>query len=594
VFPEDSKITCTFVFWIFFSVPITTSCDINYRNALLKSLFSGVQTPLERLDSKYERCMSHDASIIEAVTSGFMAPSELLDLDLAQLMRTGWPLVTLAVSLRLVELTRNGIFDFLTAMKILVNQTSTDPCLKRTAIVSIALSKLPVINEDLYGLIDLIQIDIDQVRNEYEWHQCPSFIEGMVYLEAQLYYAKVDANEFYQAVKTNPEVTGKESRFEGADFFYLLRDGRSFLSYWIQRVVNQSDIEMAFRPISDLKLIKITKLGNTLEFVIPLDGFFKGSMDRGELQCLRYFLTTVLRKSSFSSDFTLILNQSDLPLVRLVENSPPFYDLSSSSRNSSISPVPLFSLAGKEDFGDLVFPNVCRPRFENLRLAKGAVNTWEEKISKLFYRATDRGAINWMTDQNTQDFSRLKSVRREFVEYLEKYPDLSDVALLEDDLLDADLVNSNPKFVKFEDSQKFKYLLDLPGNGYSGSLKSKLSSSSVVFMLDKLQVYEHFYFGLKPWVHFIPILNPQDALKKVQWAAEHDQEVQKIVKNANEFMESFDFLSECYLWFQLVKYSKAIKFDPELRTGPGNSFLFEIPAEENSSFKEKCNQFYYA
>merc|ERR1719428_2834152 len=84
-----------------------------------------------------------------------------------------------------------------------------------------------------------------------------------------------------------------------------------------------------------------------------------------------------------------------------------------------------------------------------------------------------------------------------------------DAAFLDDDLLNASVVNTDPNFVPLDRWPEWRYLLDLPGNGYSGSLKQKLTSSAAVLLLTDTgisgasPVYEHYHVGLQDNVHVL-------------------------------------------------------------------------------------------
>ena len=47
-----------------------------------------------------------------------------------------------------------------------------------------------------------------------------------------------------------------------------------------------------------------------------------------------------------------------------------------------------------------------------------------------------------------------------------------------DELLNATVVNTDPNFVPLDQQALYKYIGDMPGNGYSGGLKQKLTGTS--------------------------------------------------------------------------------------------------------------------
>ncbi|CAE8721490.1 unnamed protein product [Polarella glacialis] len=188
-------------------------------------------------------------------------------------------------------------------------------------------------------------------------------------------------------------------------------------------------------------------------------------------------------------------------------------------------PSPLFSICASADFWDILFPNVCRPALVNMS-AMSAV-PWRKKKGIAFWRGTDRGAVNWA------------------LELRDMYSGSPRKRWAGDKMLAAiqvePVVNTDPSFVALDQQPRWRYLLDLPGNGYSGSLKQKLTASSAVLLLTDVgvpgasPVYEHYHSGLQDKVHVLRV-TMEDAGKKVRWARDHDKEMQSMVRNANDYM----------------------------------------------------------
>ena len=81
-------------------------------------------------------------------------------------------------------------------------------------------------------------------------------------------------------------------------------------------------------------------------------------------------------------------------------------------------------------------------------------------------------------------------------------------------------------------AEKYRYLLDIGGAGYSGRVKFLLFSGRPLFMVDRLYV-EYFHEDLRPFVHFIPVASDlSDLLEKHEWVMSHRDEAEKIAKNA--------------------------------------------------------------
>lgn len=63
-----------------------------------------------------------------------------------------------------------------------------------------------------------------------------------------------------------------------------------------------------------------------------------------------------------------------------------------------------------------------------------------------------------------------------------------------------------------QQQQKWRYLIDIEGRGYSGRLKLLLSMGRVVFMQER--IYQEWYAEhLQPWVHYVPVKSDFSNLK---------------------------------------------------------------------------------
>jgi hypothetical protein len=82
---------------------------------------------------------------------------------------------------------------------------------------------------------------------------------------------------------------------------------------------------------------------------------------------------------------------------------------------------------------------------------------------------------------------------------------------------------------------KYKYLIDIGGNGYSGRLKYLLFSKRPIFLVDRPYI-EYFHDELIPFQHYIPVKRDlSDLLEQVNWARENDEKCLEIANNAFEF-----------------------------------------------------------
>ena len=95
--------------------------------------------------------------------------------------------------------------------------------------------------------------------------------------------------------------------------------------------------------------------------------------------------------------------------------------------------------------------------------------------------------------------------------------------------------SSASKFVSLVDHTKYKYLIDLPGYGWSGRMKSLMFSGRPLFIPDH-EFYEYWHEDLVPFENYIPVKGDlSDLSQQIDWAEAHPKECEDIAKNAQEY-----------------------------------------------------------
>ena len=90
-------------------------------------------------------------------------------------------------------------------------------------------------------------------------------------------------------------------------------------------------------------------------------------------------------------------------------------------------------------------------------------------------------------------------------------------------------------YLSLPDLIKYKYLIDIGGNGYSGRLKYLLFSKRPLLLVDRNYV-EYFHNDLIPYKHYIPVkMDLSDLLEKVEWMRNNYAQSLEIANNAFEF-----------------------------------------------------------
>jgi len=108
-----------------------------------------------------------------------------------------------------------------------------------------------------------------------------------------------------------------------------------------------------------------------------------------------------------------------------------------------------------------------------------------------------------------------------------------------------------------EDIYKYKYLLDVDGNTFSGRYLGLLKSGSLVF---KSTVFdEYFNDWLRPYEHYIPVhADLSDLVEKIEWAMAHEDEARLIQETGKLFAERImtDSQNDCYFAAVLLEWAR--------------------------------------
>ena len=88
-----------------------------------------------------------------------------------------------------------------------------------------------------------------------------------------------------------------------------------------------------------------------------------------------------------------------------------------------------------------------------------------------------------------------------------------------------DLIPSSPLFSLFSLHQ-YKYQINIDGTVAAYRFPYLMGGGSLILKQDS-HYYEHFYRHLRPWVHYVPVKRDiSDIVERLEWALEHDDEVE--------------------------------------------------------------------
>ena len=112
------------------------------------------------------------------------------------------------------------------------------------------------------------------------------------------------------------------------------------------------------------------------------------------------------------------------------------------------------------------------------------------------------------------------------------------IAYVKEHLESNDMIAPHMDF--YEEMLQYKYILSLDGNDWSSSIPWILKSNSL--MLSPVPKWHNVLnFGLKPWVHYVPLENDiSDLGNKIKWCLVNQRRCKAIVRNASAYISQFN------------------------------------------------------
>jgi hypothetical protein len=229
---------------------------------------------------------------------------------------------------------------------------------------------------------------------------------------------------------------------------------------------------------------------------------------------------------------------------------------------TSTPPVaPVFSFAKDclKDENVLLFPD-----FEILRGYKPFykethILPWSQKKPLAIWRGGTTGGE--YTLDNLHSFPRVR-----LIQFSKKFPELLD-ACFNTHCLDSSLAEELGHLglmgntLSVEQQLEYKYQILIDGNSCAYSRAYwQLFSNALMFKIDSNNV-QWYYKDLRPYIHYVPVKEDlSDLGDQIEWAKEHDEEAQAIVRRANVFAK--EHLTQkavySYLGSLLTAYSNQI------------------------------------
>jgi len=171
------------------------------------------------------------------------------------------------------------------------------------------------------------------------------------------------------------------------------------------------------------------------------------------------------------------------------------------------------------------------------------------------FRSFHRG-IPFSQKENKIVFACRKhnSSKYNFLQYREKTGELAQRAYFYTDAVPKENVVCNSDiWIDSKEMVKYKYILDVDGNGCTWDATAwKLNSGSVIFKTES-GWRQWFYDKYIPWVHFVPIADDfSDLQEKYHWCESNPDKCIEIVNSAK------DLFQEIYTFSNVVEYMREI------------------------------------
>lgn len=231
--------------------------------------------------------------------------------------------------------------------------------------------------------------------------------------------------------------------------------------------------------------------------------------------------------------------------------------------------VPIFCIAKRTHNNKvLLFPETeylsNRVHLFSAILHANSIHTWENKISKAFWRgSTTGGPYCFYWDR----FPRPSLIVSSYY-----HPEDVDAAFIKGSFY-VDEEPAKTQILRFKSLEdpvpishqiQYKYLIAVDGNSWPSSLPWQLLSNSVVLKNDSDYI-DWYYEALSPYEHYVPYKNCEDLLVKINWLRKNDLLAGKISKQATSLAANL-FKRETiavYLYKLLLTYSKLQNFQPQ-------------------------------
>ncbi|KAK5664371.1 hypothetical protein OQA88_594 [Cercophora sp. LCS_1] len=237
---------------------------------------------------------------------------------------------------------------------------------------------------------------------------------------------------------------------------------------------------------------------------------------------------------------------------------------------------PIFSQSKISSYADIIYPSPWY-HADKVKYDPAKDKEWDQKTEALYWRGTTTGGYSrnggWRRQHRQRFIAKINSIdqarvltnegndynqkwavrevpRGEFKDVMDVY--FSGVGQCDKPDCDAqkeffDVKSSAP----FDTAYKYKHVLDLDGNAFSGRFYALLQSRSLVY---KFAVFREWHNEwIRPWAHYVPMsLQGEDWLEAVRFFSQEDlgkKEAERVAMQSREWAERVLRHEDMEVWF---------------------------------------------
>jgi hypothetical protein len=208
------------------------------------------------------------------------------------------------------------------------------------------------------------------------------------------------------------------------------------------------------------------------------------------------------------------------------------------------------------------YKKYCGPDWTFINWPSAKIISFKDTCDKIIKESNNLPIIN-----KAAWFGNIHSPRPDVIEHKTR-PLLVQISKQYPDLIETEQVfpnGSDKNYISLEELTKYKYLIDIGGNGYSGRLKYLMFSKRPILFVERNYI-EYFNDDLIPYIHYIPVkMDLSDLITQIEWANNNEEQCKQIAINAfNYAIENFTYdkiLEKVYEVYQNINYADIKKIE---------------------------------